>query len=140
MTAAVATATGADNSVLPVTTPSTVWLLWAGVWLTVGVVDECLLTLAANPGQHRHIAGEGTGATGLSEINGLRPTNARTLDTAPDTTFGGANGAPDATGTAASQETLYGRIGAGHRLHRWLCRGARLSGRCGSRGGPDDHR
>jgi len=41
-----------------------------------------------------HMAGEstGTGAAGLLEANGFRPTVARTFDTTSDTTFGGADG------------------------------------------------
>ena len=39
-----------------------------------------------------HIAGESTGATGLSEANGFRPTDVRTFDTTSVTTFGGADG------------------------------------------------
>ena len=37
-----------------------------------------------------HMAGESTGASGLLEANGLRPTDARTFDTTSDTGFGGA--------------------------------------------------
>ena len=47
-----------------------------------------------------HIAGESTGATGLSEANGFRPTDARTFDTTSDTGFGGADGSLTALATA----------------------------------------
>jgi hypothetical protein len=47
-----------------------------------------------------HMAGESTGASGLLEANGFRPTDARTFDTTSDTTFGGADESLRALATA----------------------------------------
>jgi hypothetical protein len=52
-----------------------------------------------------HMAGESTGASGLLEANGLRPTDSRTSDTTPDTGFGGA-GSPSAVASACGSGAL----------------------------------
>src|SRR4051794_12392998 len=52
-----------------------------------------------------HMAGESSGASGLLEANGFRPTDARTFDTTSDTGFCGA-GSPSAIASACVSGAL----------------------------------
>jgi len=93
--------TGAEDAGSAVTALSRVWLLWAGVMLTVGVwsVSVCWFWRRAQAST-AHSAGDWTGASGASEADGLRPTQASTRDATRDTTSDAATGSLDTTGTA----------------------------------------